>query len=257
MTTDTAAQPKTMTICGMSFVKPAIWPVVITAFLVGLCVFLGLWQVQRLQWKEGLIAELEQAQVESPITVEQLPEDLNALVPQNFHAVSLMGEYDYTREFHVIGRSPTEEPGYHVITPFRIAGDGRSVLVNRGWIPQHKKDQGTRGEDMRSQGNLYLNGYILVPQGGSVFLPDHDREDNIWFWQDTQRMAAELGEDMPALVIQHVNANQPEGTLPVAKRAFDVQLRNDHFGYAVMWFSIGFIGLVMFGIYHRKPREQV
>lgn len=258
MTTEPMTTPvneECLRIGGMEFVRPGLWPVVITVLMVGLCLALGVWQVQRLQWKEALIAELQAAQEQSPVTVEQLPADLAELRARNFHSVSLMGEYDYGREFHVIGRSNSEEPGYHVLTPFRIAGDGRVVLVNRGWVPQDRKEVEDRPQDVRSPGNIYLKGYILVPQGGSRFLPDHDRANNIWFWQDTAAMAEASGLELPPLVIQQVAETQGRDVFPVAKDAFDVQLRNDHFAYALMWFSLAFSGLVIFAIYHRKPRK--
>lgn len=254
MTTDTVPASG-LRICGVEFVRPAFWPVVITVALVGLCLVLGVWQVQRLQWKEGLIASLRTAQEQSPITMEQLPEELAALAGMNFHAVSLLGEYEGGTEYHVIGRSHTEEPGYHVLTPFRLAGDGRVVLVNRGWVPLNRKEApGRQDAALREEGNVHLKGYILVPQGGSRFLPDHDTANNIWFWQDTAAMAALAGEEYPPFVIQRVADAQPEGTLPQAKRGFDVQLRNDHFAYALMWFSLAISGALIFAVYHRKPR---
>lgn len=254
MTTDTSPQA-TIRCCGTEFVKPRPWPVIITVFMVGLCVALGVWQVQRLQWKEGLIAELQRAQEESPITADTLPANLDELEDMNFHSVSLMGEYDYGTEFHVIGRSNSEEPGYHILTPFRIADDGRVVLVNRGWVPQDRKSVEDRGDaDARSAGNIYLKGYILVPQGGSPFLPEHDRAGNFWFWQDTAAMSDEAGADFPSFVIQRVEMTPEEGALPIAKRAFDVRLRNDHFAYSLMWFALAISGIIIFAVYHRKPR---
>lgn len=247
---------ETCRIAGVEFVKPRPWPVIITVVLVGLCIGLGIWQVQRLQWKEGLIAELKTAQEQRPITAETLPQDLSALKDKNFHSVSLLGEYDYDTEYHVIGRSNSEEPGYYVLSPFRLAGEERVMLVNRGWVPQHKKDVATRSEGNVNIDNVHLSGYILVPQGGSPFLPAHDRENNIWFWQDTAAMSDAAGVEFPPFIVQQVEPNVPADAYPQAKNAFDVRLRNDHFAYSLMWFAMAFSGIVIFAIYHRKPREK-
>jgi surfeit locus 1 family protein len=235
-----------------TFFKPTKGPVITTILLVGLCVALGIWQLQRLQWKEGLIAELQQAQEETPVFKENLPEDLDELANKNFHSIMLPGEYVHAQEVHVIGRSINGEPGFNIYTPFRIADDGRMVLVNRGWVPQSKKQVADRPEDPQFDGLVFASGFISVPQGGSFFLPDHDVKGNVWFWPDIARINAEKGLDLPPFVIEAVNDTPAPNVLPLPRGDNEVELRNDHFNYALMWFSMAFAGMVIFFIYHLK-----
>jgi surfeit locus 1 family protein len=91
-------------------------------------VSLGRWQWQRgvtrdAQWNAFAAAR------------EALPagsRDLGAL--PRFERVALTGRYDPGHQFVLDNRSRDGRPGYEVLTPFRLA-DGRTVLVNRGWMP--------------------------------------------------------------------------------------------------------------------------
>lgn len=246
----------TITCGALTFYKPTKGPVIITVLLVGLCFALGIWQIQRLAWKEGLISELTQAQSQTRISAENLPDNLATLVESNFHSIALQGTFIHKQELHIVGRSINGEPGFSVYTPFRIADDGRMVLVNRGWVPQSKKSLSNRPEDAQFDGLTWVNGFISVPQGGSPFLPDHDVKGNLWFWPDIARINAESGMNLPPFTIEAVNENPTPGVLPLPRSGYEVELRNDHFNYALMWFSLSIAGLIIFFIYHLKPMRN-
>lgn len=237
------------------FLKPRLIPVVVTVLLVGMCLGLGIWQVQRLQWKEALIASVKEAQQSDIITNTDLPDNLNALTELKFHAVNLEGVFDYSRELHVIGRSAKEQPGYHIITPFRIAADDRWVYVNRGWVPQAGKEMFQQREARDNEALHRVRGFILVPQGGSPFLPDHDTKGNIYFFQDVAAFNAHLGVNYPNFVVQAVDEQADKDVYPQPRPDYEVFLRNDHFAYSCMWFALALSGTVIFVLYHRKREE--
>lgn len=234
---DSSTAP-TLRIAGMEFARPTAVPVLMTMLLVGVCLALGIWQLQRLEWKEGLLAELARAQQEEKIYKEDLPENLDALMQQNFYPIQLAGEWLHEHELHIVGRSLYGEPGFNLYTPLRIADDGRLVLVNRGWVPQNEKPKDAVQPERRPEGIVFVNGFISVPQGGSPFLPDHDVAGNLWFWPDTPRIRIETGLELPDFVIEQVEAAPREGALPIARSGYEVQMRNDHLHYALMWFSL-------------------
>lgn len=234
------------------FYKPPMARLLFALFMIGVCVALGGWQLQRLQWKEALIAEVEIAQTSSKFYIDTLPDELDELREKNFYPIMLPGEFVHEHEMHMIGRSLSGEPGFNVYTPFRIADNGRMVLVNRGWIPQNKKELANRPEDDQFGGTIFVNGFISATQGGSMFLPDHDVKGNVWFWPDIERINAEKNLDMPHFTIEVVNADPVPGKLPIPRVDYEIEFRNDHFNYAMMWFSMAFAGLVIFFIYHLK-----
>lgn len=254
--TDTSSDRPLIRCCGMAFERPRWVPVLVTVLLVGLCFGLGIWQIQRLAWKEGLIAELQAAQAGESITNADLPADLSALVEKNFYPVVLSGTFLHEQELHMVGRSIQGEPGFGIYTPFRLQNDDRLVLVHRGWVPQNQKNPQQRQGDAYPRDVVQIRGFISVPQGGSRFLPDHDVKGNVWFWPDTARINYEKNLNLPPLVIERVEEQTAAGTLPIARRGYEVELRNDHWHYALMWFALAASGLAIFVLYHRKPQQE-
>jgi surfeit locus 1 family protein len=113
------------------FHKPKAIPLVMSIGAIVLLFGLGAWQLQRLAWKENLIADMESAATEAPLEI--LPEDA---ARYQFRTVRLTGEY-LSHEFHLAARYFRDQLGYVILTPLRLA-DGRIVLINRGWIPAAK-----------------------------------------------------------------------------------------------------------------------
>jgi surfeit locus 1 family protein len=97
--------------------------------LVAAFIGLGRWQ-----WQRG---EAREAQWESfaNATDEPLPIGSRGLAElERFQWVRLNGSYDATRQFLLDNRTHEGQAGYEVLTPF-VLSDGRTVLVNRGWVP--------------------------------------------------------------------------------------------------------------------------
>ncbi len=241
--------------------KPAVF---FTTLLVGICLVLGIWQVQRLQWKEGLIAELEAAKTQAPLTAADLPTDPEQLEALTFRKVRLTGVYMDDREFHLIGRYYQGALGYDVLTPFLVRDEARDeagkapivLLVNRGWIPLEKKDPALRPEPLSAtNGEVTIEGMLLQANTGNPFLPDHDVKGNIWFSYDIARMNKEAQLDMLPVLVEAVEANHPESILPYPRGNYDITLRNDHFYYAVTWFALAFAGITIFLLAHRRKEE--
>lgn len=243
----------TVTLGAFTFYKPRPLPVIITLIAVGLCVGLGAWQMQRLSWKEGLIAKLESGQEGANLGKNSLPEDLDDLRDKEFHFVNLPGEFVHEYEFHLMGQRHHGQLGYDILTPFRIADDGRMILVNRGWVPTDKKEKAARAEeDPLFGGIIYMRGLVFAPEEGSIFLPEHNPEDNIWLFYDIAEMNEVSGLELPNVVVEMINPDILEGSLPIPRESGNLTLRNDHLNYAFIWFSLAFSGLAIFFIYHLK-----
>src|ERR1700677_2187286 len=119
-----------------SLLLPGLFTLLGVAGLIGL----GAWQLERLAWKEALIAEVS-GRVGAP-PVDAPPEaDWAKLAPGDYEYrhVSLVGTYEFAHQVLVFRaldepRGRFGGPGYLVLTPLRLA-DGSDVIVNRGFIP--------------------------------------------------------------------------------------------------------------------------
>jgi surfeit locus 1 family protein len=88
--------------------------------------WLGNWQLDRAAQKAGL----QQSFNEAP-AFASLPADAAAV---RYARVDVTGRFDPQRHVLVDNRVFFGRAGVHVLTPFRL-NDGRTVLVNRGWLP--------------------------------------------------------------------------------------------------------------------------
>ncbi len=116
-----------------------------TALLAGL----GVWQLERLEWKEGLIARLESRLAAEPAALPAAPDP----EADNFLRVAVEGELG-AEALHLLTTERPWGPGFRVIAPLQVAPD-RSVMVDLGYIPEARKGEALPGGRARVTGALY------------------------------------------------------------------------------------------------------
>lgn len=114
--------------------KPSLRAGLLFGGLFPLFVSLGFWQLQRAE-ETSAINMLREARTREPrIRLgPEIPADLEAM---RYRPVFAEGEYDTAHQFLLDNQLQGQVPGYHVLTPLRLAGSERAILVNRGWVPQ-------------------------------------------------------------------------------------------------------------------------
>jgi surfeit locus 1 family protein len=223
-------------------------PTVTTLAGVALLLGLGTWQIERLHWKEGLIAAREQ-RLDAPAIDLPSGDDPAAV---EYRRVHVTGKFLYDREMYLASRTLNGETGYHVMTPLRPAA-GTPVLVDRGWIPLYRKDPASRPES-RPEGQSTVDGYVRLPDRTNVFTPPNDPDNNLWFSIDLAAMARYAGlAAVRPFYIQAGPAADPK-TLPIGIK-LRVDLPNDHLQYAITWYALAAALLVTYIIYMRRRKS--
>jgi surfeit locus 1 family protein len=224
-------------------------PTLTTMAGVALLLGLGTWQIERLHWKEGLIAAREQRLDAAPI---DLPSGDNPAAIE-YRRVHVTGRFVYDREMYLASRTLNGENGYHIMTPLRPAA-GLPVLIDRGWIPLYRKDPASRPES-RPEGPSTVDGYVRLPERTNMFTPPNDPVADLWFSIDLAAMAryAGLGAVRP-FYIQAAPGADPK-SLPIGIK-LKVDLPNDHLQYAITWYALAAALLVTYIIYMRRRRSD-
>ena len=124
----------------MSRFRQHLIPVLFTVAVVLVCGGLGVWQLQRLEWKRGLIARREAAVAAAPVAPPQTLGEARAL---EFHTIVADGVFLNQKEVLLNTVGPKGGAGFDVLTPLREA-DGRILFVNRGFVPTEIKDPAKR-----------------------------------------------------------------------------------------------------------------
>ena len=210
---------------------PRLWPV-LAATLIGtaILVTLGVWQVQRLQWKEALLAQLAANAAAPPVSLAEAAQRADP----EFVRVRLTGRYGHGAWKKMIATYEGGQ-GWTVITP-AVTTDGWAVMVDRGRIP------GQLGEDFaKPDGEVEIEGVIRTyRRGQAMFDPENDPKANLWYWWDVPAMLA--ASDLPPgvkpypYVVQLSPGAGPAGfPRPQEPKA---NLTNNHLGYALTWFGL-------------------
>jgi len=230
----------------MAFAKPRPIPLLFFISAMIVTIGLGTWQIQRLDWKQNIIDSIEKAKIEAPLA--SLPPN-ETIAAHEFARVALSGWWEKDIEFHVTPRYFKEKLGYHIFTPLRLK-DGRTVMVNRGWVPADHKDIAKRPES-KAQGHTSLVGMIRVGADRNTFTPPSQAEKNVWFGRDVEQMGefAKLTNVAPVSV--DLIAEQNPQILPVPFNG-EIKLYNQHLSYIITWYGIALGVLVIFLVYHYK-----
>lgn len=202
--------------------------------------WLGTWQVQRLQWKTSLIEmrEINYAQAPIPLPVRDVQ-----LGRAGWRRVVATGTFDHSREFH-LWWIRDGAAGYEVLTP--LAGDvgGASLLlVDRGWVLVDLKDPATRASG-QVEGEVTVTGYIRTDLDvRGTYTPDNEPENNIWYFVDFPTMSERDGAFYrPAVLIADDTPNPggwPSGATGIPS------LPNSHLGYAITWYGLSIAAVVI------------
>jgi surfeit locus 1 family protein len=200
------------------------------AFIV--LIGLGTWQVERKAWKEALIATLTER-------LAAQPEALDA-ASDEYRRVTFTAQFDHAAEALVYGaasafRPDVSGPGYWVFTPARLT-DGGLVMVNRGFVPEDRKDAKSRADGQVS-GPVEIIGALRWPDTRHWFTPNDDAAHNLWFSRDPHAIAAAKGLGAVAPFFVEMEAPVPPGGLPSPGKIV-VNLPDNHLQYAITWYGL-------------------
>lgn len=217
----------------MRLPTPALLALLAAAFAV--LVGLGVWQVQRNEWKQGLVAESHTRTEAPPLEVT----DARAYAPDEigYHRVRLHGAWQLDDVMFLVNRARESARGEEIIVPVKPEAGGPAVLVNIGWIPDGARDDvlSTLVSDARSGG--VTEGLAVDASGREGRLIPSGSWSNL----DTEAMAEVLGYDLvPWFVIggkERTSAPSPSEPIPVdGWRRY--QNATPHMEYALTWFGL-------------------
>jgi len=105
------------------------WSVALTTAGVTLFVGLGMWQLERADYKQSVQSKFEQ-RLGEPYQEFSLEIDLNDI---EYRKLIVKGRYDNDHNILVDNQIHRGKAGYHVLTPLQLTDSDYIILVNRGW----------------------------------------------------------------------------------------------------------------------------
>lgn len=222
------------------------WLITHSIVLLALTVLIsfGRWQLDRLEQRRTLNANVMQA-LDQPPTIL----DGSMIEPTDFHLrrVRVTGTFDNEANIIIRNQQFENQSGVDVVTPLRIAGSDRAVLVNRGWIPRGNVDpppESRRVYDV--EGEVTIEGIAYrtetrpnrfapldpTPAAGKTRL-------DAWFRVDIERLQQQLPYPLLPIFVEQTAPTDPDN-LPRQTAGIDLS-EGPHLSYALQWFSFAVI----------------
>ena len=224
--------------------RPALWPTLISLPILVLSLGLGIWQMERREWKRDILDRIAANQAAAPVSLDELLSG-NPL-RYEYGRVKVGGTFLYDKEFFLAARSLKNKVGHQLVVPLKT-DDGRIVLFDRGWIPQERKDPARRAEGQPA-GRVELVGIVRRNQERRQFAPENVPDKNVWFHVDVPLMRGMAGgKPDPRLdaFFLDADATPNPGGLPIGGQT-RLDIPNDHLQYAITWFLLA---LALAGVY--------
>lgn len=225
------------------------WLVITLLVLLAAAVMirLGFWQLSRLQGRRAANAAIERQIAAPPLALDGAAlaaADSDALA---FRRVVVRGTWDYDREFELRFRSYDGQPGVHLLTPLRVAGTDRAILVDRGWIPLSQAGPtGRRAFNQGPEGEAQGLAYVSIPSDSPPTGTGGPRQDAI-----AQIDLAAIGAQLPYPLAPVWVRRLPVGdnrTPPLAESPPDLG-DGTHLAYTIQWWAFAATLLITYVIF--------
>ncbi len=221
------------------------------AAALAILLWLGFWQLERLEEKTHLIASIEASLTATPVA---LPEDLTTIADYEYKRVLVKAKTAQASNACVFGRNSKGEVGLFYMVPVELE-DGQIIFVNFDWesekVAKENITEINMGDrlcpSLDSYGmDLIVNGIVRLSSKGNMVTPEPDLENAIWYNADVISMgkAFKLASAVPffldAIIIEDSEDKTPRESL------MQMNLPNDHLQYAMTWFGLA---IVLIGVY--------
>ncbi|ARO13921.1 surfeit locus 1 family protein [Ketogulonicigenium robustum] len=188
---------------------------------------LGVWQMERLIWKEAILDEIGARIAAPPVA---LPENPDPSTDTRL-SVHVEGELPGQQLFVF---APLDGAGYRIIAVM-VTDDQRRIMVDLGFVPQDRKTAPYVADEVTVTGNVHwpveVDGFTPAPEG------------DVWYARDVPAMAEALKTEPVLVIARSVSPALPPIPAPITVEG----IANNHFGYAMTWFTLAIIWVVMTG----------
>jgi surfeit locus 1 family protein len=212
-----------------------------TVIMLAVLLGLGTWQVYRLQWKLGILAQITQAEAAPPVP---LPAD-----PSPYVKVAVTGRFD-TADSALYGAEVRDtaygtEMGSQLIVPL-LRDEEPPILVDRGWVPQTR-----RAPIDQPRGEVTVVGYVRPADKPAWFSASDDVTGRQFFTLNPTTIGAALGLPQVEPFTLVVLGSPPSSRFPDPARHLP-RPPNNHLSYAITWYGLAVALIVVFIVWARQ-----
>lgn len=201
---------------------------------------LGVWQLFRWDYKTNLISDIQNNQSLPAISVS----NSNELSALKHRKVVLRGNFinKKTIYYYVLKYNT---PGYKTITPFKMNDSIDYILIDRGWSKSHLEQSAFNNDR-----SITISGYVIDLPKKNIFSPPNDLKSNTWFGFSLSEIEGHLGIQNILPIMINLDTEEyltgEKDFLPLKN------IPNNHLGYAITWFTLAVIMVIMYTLRTRQ-----
>lgn len=240
----------------ISHMRFPLWATVFTLIGIVILCLLGGWQLQRMAWKNEILHHLDEAYAANPMDKKLTYAALLDAGKENamFLRGHAAGQFLYQNEIAVGPRSYRGMPGYQIITPMALE-DGGILLINRGWVPEDRKDPAARREG-QLPGRQVVTGLARIPPEPGAFTPDNIPDKGEWYRANIDDVAVHFGlRQVAPYLLTAERPDHPTYGYPLPEEG-PWRPTNNHLGYALFWFAMAGVLAVIYGLRFYRAGAQ-
>jgi len=204
--------------------------------LLPLFLTLGFWQLDRAKQKRTTANTMEKRRALPPLAVSD-----QAMMAEEieFRTLTVSGQFVPGGQLLITNRKHLGKPGFHVITPLRLQGSDRHLLVNRGWVAA--VDNAPPAIETPTE-SITLYGEATIPSPPAIELEFDLHNSILWPFLTLENYRAWSGLDIfPFVILQ--SPDSPHGFVRAWASARPGE--GMHLGYAIQWFAFGLLSLAL------------
>lgn len=246
------------------------WTTLLVIAAVAVMARLGVWQLDRLAERRAFNARVSAQLAQPPfaLTAEALAADPSlrsrqALAAMEYRSVIVSGVYDFSQQVALRNQAwddgqATQRSGVHLLTPLVVAGTGRAVIVDRGWIPLKESAPENWGK-FDEPGRVEVRGVIRQSQSRGDFGSVTDAPGFLREWNlvNLPRIGEQVSHPLLPVYVQKTPEAGPVGRWRVpypSQPELDLS-EGSHFGYAVQWFAFAAMLGIGYPFYVRQSSQ--
>ena len=231
--------------------RPSPVPSLLAALGIAVLVLLGIWQLRRADEKVLIQSAFSAREALPPLLFPGPHAQRLAITPAapelRYRRLQVSGIYHRHRQFLLDNRTHGGVPGFHVLTPLRIAGSGWGLMVDRGWLAL-----GASRADLPSpptpEGPITIQGMLEIPRPDALVLGDTGYQSGGWPKVvqriELDQMSALLGYRLLPFVLW-LDPKAADGLVREWRPYYGLDPAR-HRAYAFQWFALA---LTLFVLY--------
>jgi cytochrome oxidase assembly protein ShyY1 len=220
-------------------------PFIAMLVVAAIGISLGQWQLRRAAEKEAIEQRITERAKEPPLRLDGVAASAADADALEFRQVLVRGEFLPGWTIYLDNRPYQGKPGFHVITPLKVAGSSRHILVARGWVARDVADRSRIPEIATPAGVVEVTGSVrrhasrLLQLGQPAQLKPGAIVQNL----DAPQLAQATGLELEPFIIEQASGGN-DGLLRDWPRPS--QGKDRHLGYAFQWFALAATAFLFF-----------